>query len=246
MNLKKSNTSQELPILRFTDSCKESVSDKVICEHRVAFFINDRPHKILYCLQENINALAMGHLVSEGLCRINNIDKIKVTHDEEDITIDASINDVDSVSQLAPVSYLFNITPDMIMDFVTSLENNSILFKKTGASHIVGIFYQQQSIFAEDISRHCAIDKAIGLALQNKLDLSQSTMVTSCRQTISTITKAIFCGIPVVCSVSAATSLAISYSERYCLTLIGFARGRRFNVYTHPERIQELTRKNSH
>lgn len=129
------------------------------------------------------------------------------------------------------------IAQDRVFDGVKKLDEHSILHQKTGGTHVVGIFSASQQIFVEDISRHCAIDKAIGLAFKKGIDLSQSALVTSCRQTLSTIRKAIYAQIPIVISVSAATDLAIENADLFGITLIGFARERQFSIYCHDWRI---------
>jgi FdhD protein len=92
-------------------------------------------------------------------------------------------------------------------------------------------------MFIEDISRLCAIDKLIGLCIENGIEIPESVLLTSCRQTHSTAKKVLFVGFPITISVSAPTELAIRDAEKFGITLIGFARDNRFNVYTNDWRI---------
>jgi formate dehydrogenase assembly factor FdhD len=101
-----------------------------------------------------------------------------------------------------------------------------------------GEVFDYKEIFIEDISRHCAIDKAIGLAVRDGSNLANSLLVSSCRQTASTIRKAIFCEIPIVVSIAAPTDLAIKEANKYGITLIGFASSKGFNIYSHDWRIE--------
>ena len=129
------------------------------------------------------------------------------------------------------------ITPGEVFAAVGLLDENSPLFKKTGGAHVIGICGDKK-VFVEDTSRHCAIDKAIGLAIREGVDLSRSFLVASCRQTATTIKKAIGGQIPIVISLSAPTSLAVKEARRHKITLIGFATQDRFNVYSHPWRVK--------
>jgi len=118
-------------------------------------------------------------------------------------------------------------TKGEVFDLIETLNENSFLYQKTGCTHVIGIC-EDKEIFVEDISRHCAIDKAIGLAIRDGINLSNSFLVSSCRQTASTIRKAIFCKIPIVVSIAAPTDLAIKGANKYGITLIGFASSKRW------------------
>jgi FdhD protein len=124
-----------------------------------------------------------------------------------------------------------------VFNSVKMLNEKSFLYQSTGCTHVIGICGDGE-VFVEDISRHCAIDKAIGLAISDGIDLSNSFLVTSCRQTASTIKKAIFCGIPIVISIAAPTDLAIKEADEYGITLIGFANSKKFNIYSNGWRIK--------
>ncbi len=93
---------------------------------------------------------------------------------------------------------------------------------------------------SEDIGRHNAVDKVIGTCLLRGMSLTDKVLLTSGRASYEMVTKAIRLGIPIVASISAPTALAVQLSEDRGLTLIGYLRGSRMNVYTHPERIRDL------
>jgi formate dehydrogenase accessory protein FdhD len=129
------------------------------------------------------------------------------------------------------------LTKSEVFDLIEVLNENSFLYQKTGCTHVIGICGDKE-IFVEDTSRHCAIDKAIGLAIRDGANLQDSFLVSSCRQTASTIRKAIFCQIPIVVSIAAPTDLAVKEASKYGITLIGFASSKRFNIYSHDWRIE--------
>ena len=114
------------------------------------------------------------------------------------------------------------------------------VFEKTGGLHAAGLFDHngELRIVREDIGRHNAVDKVIGHALlAEMLPLDKHILMVSGRASFEIVQKALFARIPIVVAVSAASTLAVDLAEEGNLTLIGFMRGQRMVVYTHPERI---------
>ena len=223
---------KNLRVCRVSEGSRTEELDSIIHEVEVVIRLDGRAHRRLFCLPTHLEELALGHLLSQGIVASPDI---KIEPRENDIWIysqrkSGAIKPQKITSQL-------RIAQDQVFDSVKRLDANSILYRKTGGTHVVGILNDSRQIFVEDISRHCAIDKVIGLVLKRGVDLSQSVLVTSCRQTLSTITKAIYAQIPIVISVSAATDLAIENADLFGITLVGFARGRQFNIYCHDWRI---------
>jgi FdhD protein len=114
------------------------------------------------------------------------------------------------------------------------------VFESTGGIHAAGLFTVdgEPVIVREDVGRHNAMDKLVGeRLLAGATPLHDHVALVSGRASFELVQKAAVAGIPVVCAVSAPSSLAIETARRLGLTLVGFLRGDRFNVYTHPERI---------
>ena len=93
-------------------------------------------------------------------------------------------------------------------------------------------------VVAEDVGRHNALDKAVGWCALREIPLEDKILVLSGRISYEMALKAIRVGIPIVVSLAAPTSLGLRIAEKAGLTVIGFSDGKRFNVYTHPRRIQ--------
>ncbi len=119
-----------------------------------------------------------------------------------------------------------------------ALRERQSIFASTGGLHAAAFFDTEgrMLLIREDIGRHNAVDKAIGAILRAGI-APPAILLVSGRLGFEIVEKAVLAGVPIVAAVSAPTSLAVALADEAGLTLVGFLRGERFNVYAHPSRI---------
>jgi FdhD protein len=130
------------------------------------------------------------------------------------------------------------ISASLLTSLPGALRERQSVFSSTGGLHAAGLFEADGSFLLarEDVGRHNATDKAIGALLRSRRPCPPILLVSG-RLGFEIAQKAALAGVTIVAAVSAPTSLAVDLAEETGLTLVGFLRGERFNVYTHPERI---------
>jgi FdhD protein len=134
----------------------------------------------------------------------------------------------------------FQVSPELLYGLPARLKDRQSIFSKTGGLHAAALFRSDGSIsrIAEDIGRHNATDKLVGASfLHRELPLSDALLLVSGRAGFEIVQKAYAAGVPIVASVSAPSSLAVELAQTAGLTLVGFLRERRFNIYANPQRV---------
>src|SRR5829696_9138666 len=132
------------------------------------------------------------------------------------------------------------IAAEMIYSLPEKLREAQGLFEATGGLHAAALFDAEGDLLAlrEDVGRHNATDKLVGWALlEGRVPLNNRIVMVSGRSSFEILQKCLTAGVPIVCAISAPSSLAVDVARRFNITLVGFLRGNRFNVYSAPERV---------
>ena len=132
------------------------------------------------------------------------------------------------------------VTAEVIYSLPDKLRSAQGIFTATGGLHAAALFDLSGQLLKlrEDVGRHNAVDKLVGSAfLAGELPLSDRIVMVSGRSSFEIVQKCIVAKVPIICAVSAPSSLAVSLAEEFGITLIGFLRGQRFNIYSGSDRI---------
>lgn len=134
------------------------------------------------------------------------------------------------------------LEPAVLFQLINELYQRSELFKKTGGVHnsLLTDIDQSFIIFREDISRHNTVDKIIGYLLLNDIRIQNKILVISGRISADILLKTAKMKLPILVSPSAPTDMAVKFASQLGITLIGFVRGERFNVYSHSWRLKSI------
>lgn len=250
----------EVNLTRIKGNKIEEISDLVAKEITFTILLNKKKLVTLNCSPEKYKYLGLGFLYTSGILQkkedIISLDinekqglmniKIKgVSLSSEDI-IDSNLW-IGSYQQLeeqkkTPLSIdtSLKISSNLVYSLTSEMQGRANFFKLTGGVHSCALVDKQGSIilFSEDISRYNSIDKILGEAFVNNITTEDKIVLTSCRITSGILRKIIIGKLPIVISRAAPTDLAIKLAKRMGITLVGFVREKRMNIYTHPERIE--------
>jgi FdhD protein len=133
------------------------------------------------------------------------------------------------------------VTPALLASLPDTLRKSQAVFDSTGGLHAAALFDPDGALLAlrEDVGRHNALDKLVGWGLLNgALPFTDHILLVSGRASYELLQKSVVAGVSMCCAVSAPSSLAVETAARFGVTLVGFLRGARFNVYTGPGRVR--------
>lgn len=254
-----------LKITKVSSGKKEEIEDIVVTEKPLTIFLNEDQVVSLLCTPQDQKYLAVGFLFSEGLIENKEeIDKIKFHQEKNEITIFtaskrkipshfsqakvmtsgcakgvtfSNMENVDPAKDLL-IDLQITLTPLEIQNLMHEFEKRSVLFRKTGGVHASALANKEKILFySEDIGRHNAVDKIFGKCLLDQMSCKDKTLLLSGRISSDILAKASRSGLGIIVSRSAPTSLAVKNAQKLGITLVGFARGSKMNIYSFPLRI---------
>lgn len=155
----------------------------------------------------------------------------------------ASIDAIKTVCNLQETPPEFSILSNVILLLPQKLRAQQNVFEYTGGLHACALFDTEGNLILlrEDVGRHNALDKLIGAVIGNKnqeILFHKKVLLLSGRASFELIQKAAMAGIKMICAVGAPSSLAVQTAQEFGITLIGFLRENRFNIYTEPQRVE--------
>lgn len=204
----------------------------------------DEIERINYCVRADIDIEQRYNIVTVALRRptlpdLASLDRHFVTSSACGVCGKASLDALE-LRSCAVLPAEPQINSELLFALPDLLRTNQTLFAATGGLHGAALFDRNGALLAvrEDVGRHNAVDKLIGWALmQDLLPLNQHILLVSGRTSFEIMQKALAAGLPIVCGVSAPSSLAVALAQRFNMTLVGFLRGERYNVYAGAARL---------
>ncbi len=243
----------------------EKTTDYVAEEKPLHIFLNRTRFVSIFCSPSKLKEMAVGHAICEGIVKsIGEIEGIDLKEEEGICRInlkpDVKLEDRLKLSQnfsrvifsacgsktpyqptlgLVKVQSDLKVKAEIVLNCVNRLNFIAETFRKTGGVHVAAIYKSDGTLvtFAEDVGRHNAVDKTIGSCILEGINFDNCFLALSGRLTGDIVFKAARAGLPIVASMAAAIDSGISMAKDASITLVGFARGKRVNIYTFPERI---------
>lgn len=254
---------KSLRLVRVTDEVREEVDDIVVKEAPLTIVLNDTELVTLLCTPTKLKELAVGFLFSEGLLS-GKEDLKRVTVDlkrgvawvesrrggkvtgeflaRRYITTGCgkgtSFMGAEGSRSIPKVKSEFKIQAKAVLELMGEFQDRSDVHRLTGGVHNAALCNQEGiMLFSEDIGRHSAIDKIIGECILKGIEMRGCLIITSGRISSEVLLKMSMAGVPLIASKSAPTDLAIKLAKQSGITLIGFVRGKRMNVYSNGWRV---------
>lgn len=255
---------RDISIIKYDNDLVSYVDDVVVREYALTIMLDGEEFITLLCTPSSLDYLTIGFLLSESIIKSKE-DIMRLSIDEERgiaevITTPGSsiakslhgkrtmttgcgkgstfYNAIDALS-CRKVSGALEVGAKTVLELMKDFNKRSELFLNTGGVHSAALAGASGIVlFHEDVGRHNALDKIVGEAGQKDIGLSDKLILTSGRISSEILIKAAKAQIPIIVSRSAPTDLAVELAEQLGITIVGFVRGQRLNVYSNAYRIR--------
>ncbi|MDO5846675.1 MAG: formate dehydrogenase accessory sulfurtransferase FdhD [Methanocorpusculum sp.] len=227
---------RKCPAVRYANGRKERIEDPVAVETEVTLYLNGNKHICVSASADALKELGAGFFTASGL-----IQKIHSTEVRgSSVYVEAELTKHAGENEPSPLPYpgtdTVTVTADEIRDMSAALDTD--IWQETGGLHSAALYYRHKKVTVfSDIARRNAVEKAVGYMALHGLPPKECILVSTGRQPQDMVEIAARAGIPVVISRAAATASGIAAADKWSITLVCFARGGRFTVYTHSERV---------
>jgi FdhD protein len=205
-------------------------------------------HCFIACAENRENVIQVS-LAENVLPHLQNTERNFYTTSSCGVCGKGSIEAIRTISSYNTPPDTNSVNTDVLITLPDTLRLHQKVFADTGGLHASALFTTEGELLLlrEDVGRHNALDKLIGAAInQNRLPLNNLILLLSGRISFELVQKAVMAGVNIIAAVGAPSSLAIQLAQEFNITLVGFLRGQRFNIYTAPERILIPSYENSH
>ncbi len=254
---------ESVDIYRIDRDSKQAGEDIVVKELPLTIVLNGRELVTLLCSPANLKYLAIGFLLSEGLLHSRNDIKSIIDDEQRGVVRVETVTDLNGEEEqvfkriitpgcgrgaafysAADAAGMNGVKSDLqvkgagILELMSQFQHRSDTYRSTGGVHSAALCENKSlNVFSEDIGRHNAIDKIFGQCLWEGIPTTDQIILTSGRISSEIVIKIARNNVPILASKSAPTNTAVKLADLLSITLIGFVRGTRMNVYSHHQRI---------
>jgi FdhD protein len=228
---------ENTPIQRFERGEAVHVEDTLVTEKDVAIELGSEKLIRTTCSPDRLREWVIGYLFTEG--RIVSPDDVAEIHEiDGGFSVELAESAPLQFARITPVMSNLTVDPERLLAAAREVADRADVFNQTGGTHAIAIADCTKTLsLVEDISRTCALEKAVGGALLRGVDFASCFAFVSSRVPSRMIAKLARCGLPVVAAVSAPTMDSVRLAEELNVCLCGFVRGKRLNVYAHGWRV---------
>lgn len=239
------------------------VEDTIATEYPLTIYVNGEEFATMVCTPTNIEELVIGFLASDGIIRfLDDVESLAIDEEKGFAYVQLKNKQIASnsfvtkrfigsccgksrqfyfqhdVRTAKTIQTKMTLSVQESIQLMKAMQEESEEFHLTGGLHNTALATKDGILMSRsDIGRHNALDKIYGYCLKNNLSLRDKVLVFSGRISSEVLLKASKIGVGIILSKSAPTTLAIELAEDLGITAVGFVRGNRLNVYSHPERI---------
>ncbi|MBI5196416.1 MAG: formate dehydrogenase accessory sulfurtransferase FdhD [Nitrospirae bacterium] len=253
------NPFAKLNIIEYREGAFSDKTDSVASEKKLRIFSNGKEILSLLCTPTMVKELIVGFALSEGLLKNGTqrswcSERIEIFWKDDEIEVHLPVEAPDAIAtitsgcakgiifisdeKLPLIQSGLRVSANAILGLYREFQKKSELFNATGGVHSAALCSEQEIIiFTEDIGRHNAVDKIIGYAFLENIPMQDKILLLSGRLSSEIVLKAIKAQVSVLVSRAAPTDRAVETAKEFKITMIGFLRGQRFNIYSNPERI---------
>ena len=243
---------EKIDAINFKNDKATNTKEKVVKDETITLTINGNISRSLSAIEDSLKEFAVGYLINENMVKsLEDIKKIEINRTQISVEIDDALLKTNEtvlcsdsaggwrskIREVTPVESDFQVDVHELIARIEELKNNAEIWQATGGTHVAGIVYKDQFIVKDDVSRHVAVDKVIGYGILHGFDLNQSYVIYSGRMPADMVIKMTRSGVPILASNAAPANSGYNIAKKGNITLVGFLRGQRCNIYNNQNRI---------
>jgi len=261
----KDRPTEKVAYLTYTGDRLQPQEKPLVRETAWTIYVNGQELVTMLCTPNKMSFLVLGFLASEGIIQsLDDVGILRVCEDEGNV-VEVRLRDEsvslprkrvllsgcgggvtfeDPKASHARLTSSFAVTPAQISKLMRDLQGSANVYRTAGGVHASALSNGERLlVVAEDVGRHNTLDKIRGECIYHHIPTKDGIILTTGRISSEMVNKAVGMETPILISRTSPTDLAVRLADSWGITLVGYARGKRMNLYTHPERITPMEEK---